>query len=187
VEHAAPRVRFPAAQVQDRHHRRAEDRAATDWHDIGLHLRRNAPARWAFASLVGGGMGRTPVIATEFQAFVPWQQILVFIEAVVRVYNRYGRRDNMYKARIKILVKAEGQRFIDDRERRVRGPAVRRRPPHTITQASSTACPPASCARRHSNSPAAAATAAETDTDPAYGRWLQRNVHGTTRTATCAR
>ena len=45
--------------------------------------------------------------------FLPWQQILVFIEAIVRVYNRYGRRDNMYKARIKILVKAEGQKFVD--------------------------------------------------------------------------
>jgi sulfite reductase (NADPH) hemoprotein beta-component len=62
---------------------------------------------------VGGGMGRTPVIATRMNAFVPWQQILVYIEAIVRVYNLHGRRDNLYKARIKILVKAEGQRFVD--------------------------------------------------------------------------
>ena len=53
--------------------------------------------------LVGGGMGRTPIIGTVVREFLPWQQILVFIEAIVRVYNRYGRRDNMYKARIKIL------------------------------------------------------------------------------------
>ena len=59
-------------------------------------------------------MGRTPIIGTVIREFLPWQQILVFIEAIVRVYNRHGRRDNMYKARIKILVKAEGQRFIDD-------------------------------------------------------------------------
>ncbi|HIV70803.1 MAG TPA: nitrite/sulfite reductase [Candidatus Aquabacterium excrementipullorum] len=90
-----------------------EDRAATYWHDIGLHLVKNDAGEVGFKVLVGGGMGRTPVIGTEINAFVPWQQILVYIEAIVRVYNRYGRRDNMYKARIKILVKAEGQKFFD--------------------------------------------------------------------------
>ena len=90
-----------------------EDRAATAWHDIGLQLKKNASGDVGFRVLVGGGMGRTPVIASEINAFVPWQQILVFIEAIVRVYNLLGRRDNMYKARIKILVKAEGQKFID--------------------------------------------------------------------------
>ena len=58
-------------------------------------------------------MGRTPVIGTVLREFLPWREILVYIEAIVRVYNRYGRRDNIYKARIKILVKAEGQKFID--------------------------------------------------------------------------
>ncbi|MFZ4552244.1 MAG: nitrite/sulfite reductase [Aquabacterium sp.] len=90
-----------------------EDRAATYWHDIGLHLIQNDAGEVGFRVLVGGGMGRTPITASEINAFVPWQQILVFIEAIVRVYNRYGRRDNMYKARIKILVKAEGQKFFD--------------------------------------------------------------------------
>ncbi len=90
-----------------------EDRAATDWHDIGLKLHRNAAGEVGFRVAVGGGMGRTPVIATLFRSFVPWQEILVYIEAVVRVYNLYGRRDNAYKARIKILVKAEGQKFVD--------------------------------------------------------------------------
>lgn len=90
-----------------------EDRAAIAWHDIGLQLLKNAAGEVGFRVLVGGGMGRTPVIATEVNAFVPWQQILVYIEAIVRVYNRFGRRDNAYKARIKILVKAEGQKFID--------------------------------------------------------------------------
>ena len=90
-----------------------EDRAAIAWHDIGLELRRNAEGEIGFRVLVGGGMGRTPIIASEIAAFVPWQQILVYLEAIVRVYNRYGRRDNAYKARIKILVKAEGQRFFD--------------------------------------------------------------------------
>ena len=90
-----------------------EDRAATLWHDIGLHLQKNEAGEVGFKVFVGGGMGRTPVIAALINAFVPWQQILVYIEAIVRVYNRYGRRDNAYKARIKILVKAEGQRFFD--------------------------------------------------------------------------
>ena len=90
----------------------AEDRAATGWHDIGLQLRRDPEGRVGFRVLVGGGMGRTPVIGTVVREFLPWQQILVFIEAIVRVYNRYGRRDNLFKARIKILVKAEGERFV---------------------------------------------------------------------------
>jgi sulfite reductase (NADPH) hemoprotein beta-component len=62
---------------------------------------------------VGGGMGRTPIIATRIRASCPGSRSSVFIEAIVRVYNRYGRRDNLYKARIKILVKAEGQKFFD--------------------------------------------------------------------------
>ena len=90
-----------------------EDRAAIAWHDIGLQLKKNTAGDIGFAVYVGGGMGRTPIIATLANGFVPWQQILVFIEAIVRVYNRYGRRDNAYKARIKILVKAEGAKFFD--------------------------------------------------------------------------
>jgi sulfite reductase (NADPH) hemoprotein beta-component len=90
-----------------------EDRAAIGWHDIGLQLKKNEHGEVGFEVYVGGGMGRTPVIGTLANGFVPWQQILVFVEAVVRVYNRYGRRDNAYKARIKILVKAEGAKFFD--------------------------------------------------------------------------
>ncbi|WP_374568202.1 nitrite/sulfite reductase [Ideonella sp.] len=90
-----------------------EDRAAIAWHDVGLQLVKNDAGEVGFKVLVGGGMGRTPVIGTVTNAFVPWQEILVYLEAVVRVYNRYGRRDNAYKARIKILVKAEGQKFVD--------------------------------------------------------------------------
>jgi sulfite reductase (NADPH) hemoprotein beta-component len=90
-----------------------EDRAAIGWHDIGLQLVKNDAGEVGFTVLVGGGMGRTPVIGSVISSFVPWQQILVYIEAIVRVYNRYGRRDNAYKARIKILVKAEGQKFFD--------------------------------------------------------------------------
>ncbi|HEX5372883.1 MAG TPA: nitrite/sulfite reductase [Aquabacterium sp.] len=90
-----------------------EDRAAIYWHDIGLQLVKNDAGEVGFKVIVGGGMGRTPITGSVINSFVPWQQILVYIEAIVRVYNRYGRRDNMYKARIKILVKAEGQKFFD--------------------------------------------------------------------------
>ncbi len=90
-----------------------EDRAAIAWHDIGLQLLENDAGEVGFKVLAGGGMGRTPVIGTLMSEFVPWQQILVFIEAIVRVYNRYGRRDNLYKARIKILIKSEGPKFVE--------------------------------------------------------------------------
>ena len=80
-------------------------------------------------------MGRTPVIGTVVREFLPWNQLLNFLEAVVRVYNRYGRRDNKWKARIKILVKAEGQRFIDEVEAEYRAIVEQDGAPHTITQA----------------------------------------------------
>jgi sulfite reductase (NADPH) hemoprotein beta-component len=84
------------------------DRAATEVHDIGLAAVKNAQGEVGFRVLVGGGLGRTPVIGTEISAFVPWQHIITYVESVVRVYNQYGRRDNLYKARIKILVRAIG-------------------------------------------------------------------------------
>ena len=90
-----------------------EDRAAIRWHDVGLQLRRDETGQVGFEVYVGGGMGRTPTIAPLAHPFVPWQHILVYLEAVVRVYNLYGRRDNAYKARIKILVRAEGERYFE--------------------------------------------------------------------------
>jgi len=85
-----------------------EDRAAIAVHDIGLSVIRNADGEIGFRVLVGGGMGRTPILGSEIKAFLPWQHIMSYVEAILRVYNQYGRRDNMYKARIKILVKAIG-------------------------------------------------------------------------------
>ena len=85
--------------------------------------------------LVGGGMGRTPVIGTVVREFLPWNQIMNYLEAVIRVYNRYGRRDNVWKARIKILVKAEGQRYIDEVEAEYKQIVEIDGAPHTITQA----------------------------------------------------
>ena len=85
-----------------------EDRAATAFHDIGLHLQRAANGEVGFRVIVGGGMGRTPVVGPVIREFLPWQHMNTYVEAALRVYNRHGRRDNLYKARIKILVKALG-------------------------------------------------------------------------------
>jgi len=93
-----------------------EDRAAIYAHDIGLAVTKNAQGEVGFRVLVGGGLGRTPIIGSEICEFVPWQHILTYVESILRIYNQYGRRDNKYKARIKILVKALG---IDEFKRQV--------------------------------------------------------------------
>lgn len=82
------------------------DRAAIQVHDIGLNVVKNAEGEIGFQVLVGGGLGRTPIIGSVIRDFLPKQHILTYLDAILRVYNRYGRRDNKYKARIKILVKA---------------------------------------------------------------------------------
>ena len=84
------------------------DQAATQVHDIGLYIKKNDTGDIGFQVLVGGGLGRTPVIGSEICDFLPWQHLLTYLDAIMRVYNRFGRRDNKYKARIKILVKAIG-------------------------------------------------------------------------------
>ena len=150
-----------------------EDRAATAWHDVGLHVRRNDQGEIGFKVLVGGGMGRTPVIASTIREFLPWNQILNYLEAVVRVYNRWGRRDNIYKARIKILVKAEGQRYVDEVEAEYLDIINKDGAPHTITaqeleRVSANFVPPAL--------PAAAEAAIDVSDDKEYQRWLQQNV-----------
>ena len=85
------------------------DRAAMRLHDIGIQLVRNAAGELGAAFYVGGGMGRTPMIAPCINAFVPIDQMITYSEACLRVYNRHGRRDNKYKARIKILVHELGK------------------------------------------------------------------------------
>ncbi len=159
-----------------------EDRAATPWHDVGLQLVANDEGEIGFKVLAGGGMGRTPVIATPLREFLPWHQILNYLEAVVRVYNRWGRRDNAYKARIKILVKAEGQRYIDEVEAEYREIVERDGAPHTITQAeldrvSASFVPPdLSCDRKSADEKIAQILRAAAEDDLEFGRWLQRNV-----------
>ncbi len=86
----------------------AEDRAAVKVHDIGLYLRRNEAGETGFEVVVGGGQGRTPVIGKTIREFLPERYLLSYLEAILRVYNLLGRRDNLYKARIKILVDQVG-------------------------------------------------------------------------------
>ncbi|MCE9684213.1 nitrite/sulfite reductase [Halomonas alkalisoli] len=86
----------------------AEDRAAIQVHDIGLRLWRNDHGELRVKVLAGGGLGRTPMIGDVVREDLPWQHLLTYLEACVRVYNQFGRRDNKFKARIKILVKALG-------------------------------------------------------------------------------
>ncbi len=155
-----------------------EDRAAILWHDIGLQIKKNAQGEVGFQVFVGGGMGRTPIIATEISGFVPWQQILVFIEAIVRVYNLAGRRDNLYKARIKILVKAEGQKFIDAVNEEFRqiladdlGGHEQLIPPAELARVQACFVDPAGV------KPSAAIDIHALSPDVAYQRWLERNVH----------
>src|SRR5215471_9533916 len=81
------------------------DRAATLVHDIGVHAVRNATGEVGFRILVGGGLGRTPIIGHVIREFLPRAEILNYLDAIMRMYNRFGRRDNKWKARIKILVK----------------------------------------------------------------------------------
>jgi sulfite reductase (NADPH) hemoprotein beta-component len=158
-----------------------EDRAAIGWYDVGLQLLHNDKGELGFKVLVGGGMGRTPVIGTVVREFLPWNQLMNYLEAVIRVYNRYGRRDNVWKARIKILVKAEGQRYIDQVEAEYKHIVEQDGAPHTITQAEYdrvAACfvPPVIARNRSDGETRTAAVLHFAAEHPEFGRWLEQNV-----------
>ena len=151
----------------------AEDRAATGWYDIGLQACKNDAGEVGFTVKVGGGMGRTPIVGSVARQFLPWHQLLNYIEAVVRAYNRYGRRDNKWKARIKILVKSEGQKFLDEIEAEYRAIVEHDGAPHTIT-AEELARVQASFVQPELRR---ASLPSQTNTDStAYRRWLAQNV-----------
>ena len=159
-----------------------EDRAATPWHDVGLRLLRNVDGDLGFQVRVGGGMGRTPIIGSVIREFLPWHQILNYLEAVVRAYNRFGRRDNKYKARIKILVKAEGQSFTDQVEAEYRDIVEHDGAPHTITQAELDRVsaffvqPQLRCDRKSADAKIAHILKAAAEDDVEFSRWLTQNV-----------
>ena len=152
------------------------DRAATYLHDIGLHAVRNSAGEVGFRVIVGGGMGRTPIVGHVMQEFLPWPHLLTYLEAVMRVYNRYGRRDNLNRARIKILVKARTpERFREEVEAEW---AHLKDGPSTLTEEE---------VRRvegRFTRPAYAKLAGDDDlylgklaSEPGFAAWAKRNVH----------
>jgi sulfite reductase (NADPH) hemoprotein beta-component len=154
----------------------AADRAATAVHDIGLHAVRDANGEVGFRVLVGGGLGRTPIIGHVMREFLPWPHLLTYLEAVLRIYNRYGRRDNIHKARIKILVKERGpETFREEVEAEWAhlkdGPATLvaeeiARIEGRFTRADYAACPATD-----------AALEAALEADRSFANWHRRNVH----------
>ena len=148
-----------------------DDRAAIAVHDIGLAVVKNDQGEVGFRVLVGGGLGRTPVIGSEICAFVPWQDVITYVESIVRVYNQYGRRDNMYKARIKILVKALG---IEEFKRQVEADWLHTRGgPCTITQAELNRVSACFTAPAYEDLPDEDVFQGD---NKAFVNWLQRNV-----------
>ncbi len=151
------------------------DRAAVKVHDIGLRMHRDADGEAGFEVLVGGGQGRTPVIAKTIRQFLPEQHLLSYLEAILRVYNQLGRRDNLYKARIKILVDAVGvaefTRLVEAEWEQIHDDHLTL-PAEEIQSIRSFFAPPP----YRAIDPAAAAVSAEARRDPAFTRWLRVNV-----------
>jgi len=152
-----------------------EDRAATWVHDIGLHVIRNAAGEVGFKVAVGGGLGRTPIIGAVIREFLPTVDLLSYLDAILRVYNRYGRRDNKYKARIKILVKAmTPAAFAAKVEAEW---AHHKDGPTKLTQAEIDRVAAHFVAPAYETLPAEdAAFAAEKAQNKAFARWVERNV-----------
>ena len=154
-----------------------EDRAAIRVHDVGLQLVKNDSGEIGFTVYAGGGLGRTPLIGQKMIDFLPWQHLLTYSEALVRVYNRYGRRDNPYKARIKILVKAIGS---EEFARQVAEEwAHIKDGPNTLTAEEVARVASQFAAPAYVQYPASTlADIAAQHNDKAFARWLERNVYG---------
>jgi sulfite reductase (NADPH) hemoprotein beta-component len=152
------------------------DRAAIRFHDIGLQAATNAAGDIGWEVWVGGGLGRTPMIGKLINSFVPNEHLLAYLESIMRVYNRYGRRDNKYKARIKILVHEEGLETIKGQVEaefaEVRG-GVLTLPAEEVDRITAYFAPP-----QFTPQPAAKIDIAyQSIIDPAYGRWLDNNIN----------
>jgi sulfite reductase (NADPH) hemoprotein beta-component len=159
-----------------------EDRAATGWHDVGLRLLRNVDGEIGFQVRVGGGMGRTPSIGVVLREFLPAKHIMNYLEAVVRVYNRWGRRDNIYKARIKILVKALGSAYADEVNQEFDDIILKDGARHTITHAEFSrvsamfVAPDRSCDQVSADKKISKLLSAAASDDEEFGKWLVHNV-----------
>jgi sulfite reductase (NADPH) hemoprotein beta-component len=153
------------------------DRAAVRVHDIGLQIVRNAAGETGFEVLVGGGLGRTPIIATTIREFLPVADLLSYLEAILRVYNQYGRRDNLYKARIKILVKALGAEEFRARVEAEWETTRRRMAPLGAAQVERVrACFTAPPYQAFDDAAAEALLAGQRAATRAFDRWMSRNV-----------
>ncbi|OJU84309.1 MAG: sulfite reductase [Shinella sp. 65-6] len=151
------------------------DRAAIQVHDIGLHLKKNEKGEIGFAVYVGGGQGRTPMIAKKIRDFLPEEDLLSYTTAVMRVYNLHGRRDNKYKARIKILVHETGAEELA-RQVEVEFAALRdtelKLPERDVAAISAYFAPPELAPR-----PEGWASLAQwKKADPDFARWVHQNV-----------
>ena len=152
------------------------DRSIVQVHDIGLEFFKNTQGELAIKVWVGGGLGRTPILGTLINDNLPWQHVMTYCEAVLRVYNRYGRRDNAYKARIKILVKALGKeeftRQVEEEWQHLKdGPSTLTR--EELDRVSSYFAPQAYETLEASNHSFDTKLA----TDPAFAAWVKRCVH----------
>ncbi len=151
------------------------DRAATQVHDIGIQALENEAGETGFRILVGGGLGRTPAIGHVIRPFLPWRHLLTYLDAILRVYNRHGRRDNKYKARIKILVKDRTPAAFAEEVERVwadlaDGPGTV--PQEEVDRIAAQFTRP-TYRRLAARSPTLEAAR---DADPAFARWLGRCV-----------
>lgn len=153
-----------------------QDRAVVQMHDIGMEFYSDANGKLAIKVWVGGGLGRTPILGSVINEHLEWQHALTYCEAIIRVYNLHGRRDNAYKARIKILVKALG---IDEFRKQVEAEWVHiKNSPNTITEAEL-----ARVAKYFEPMPYEALPAYDLGfdnaiaTNTAFAAWAKRNVH----------
>ena len=153
----------------------SRDRAAVRVHDIGLQIRTNESGDVGFAVIVGGGLGRTPMVGPVIREFLPKRDLLSYLEAILRVYNQLGRRDNLFKARIKILVQSVGkERFaemVEDEWRRIAGGALDLEADEIARIAASFAPPPYD--RLESVDPG---FETECAADPRFERWCGVNL-----------
>ena len=157
-----------------------EDRAATAWYDVGLQLRRNEAGELGFQVRVGGGMGRTPMIGSVIREFLPWPQLLAYLEAVLRVYNEFGRRDNIWKARIKVIVKAFGAEFthkVEEEFAAILGNDGDGVAPLISEAELARVAAHFETPKGVADQAASTSVVASLDESPAYRRWRQRNVH----------
>ncbi|MEN9901967.1 MAG: sulfite reductase [Pseudomonadota bacterium] len=157
-------------------HGAERDRAVVQVHDIGLHLYRDDKGAVLARVWVGGGLGRTPILGEVINEALPWRHLLSYMEAIIRVYNLEGRRDNPYKARIKILVKALG---IEEFRRKVDAEwANLKDGPATITDAELARVSAYFTAPAYAQLPDNdAGYEARIASDKAFARWVQQNVH----------